>query len=306
MVVVGIAIALVFINKNKENNSFSNNEIKNSESQTDVTYATSFSLNLPNTINILVGAKAILSNGYVEVTPSSMLEKLSYEVTPKASGVVNGIKFNNNVIEANIVGNYTIKFKMPKSASVYFSRTINVAVYDEKVNSHIYQTGDTMIIGESKNVSEMFSVINNPNFTVTTDGNTTYLNNKIIAQNVSESNLTFKFIENYVEYVYEFTVRIKDEPMFKIVLLNVTNNIINIDLSDNDVRFINFQIKNREEENVTQAIRVSSSNEDVVIDETETDDVLIKIRALSTGEATITISLVSDETINVEIRVIVN
>ena len=306
MVIVGIAITLVFVNKSKEKlDHDSNNGNINSTSQTNETYATSFAMNLPNTIKILVGTKVFLLDGYINVTPSSMLKKLTYEISPKSNGSLNGIKFENNIITANSIGGYIIKFKIPKSASVYFTKTINIVVYEETTSSHIYQTSNTMVIGESKNISELFSVLDGSNFSATTDGNITYSNDIITAQNVGDSKIQFNFAENYIKYVYDFEIKIKDEPMFKIVLLNVTNNTINIDMSDNDVAFINFQVKNREEENVTQAVKVSSSNKEIVVDETKTDDVLIKIRAKSTGEATITISLDSDQTIRVDIKVIV-
>ncbi len=307
--IVVLSIFLVLYNKkkvDKQNPDAETPEIStptNPSDSTDV-YATTFSINLPETIQILVGTSVNLKSGYVDVSPTSMLEKLTYEITPKSSGVVNGIKLENNTIEAISAGGYTIKFKMPKSKLTYFSKTINVLVYEEQTSSHIQQIKNQIIVGESLNIFEMFEFDESKLVNVTADNKITYNNNIITGINVGESDVKFHFVEAYLEYVYDFEINVKPVPDYKIVLNNVNGNSININFSEKDYFQISYSILNRDEEFVSQDIMVMSSNEGILFVERIADP-LIKIRAVSIGEATITISLVSDSTITVEIHVFI-
>lgn len=49
-------------------------------------YATSFLVNLPEQINMMVGTKARLLSGYTQVQPSSMKNNISTEIAPKYNG----------------------------------------------------------------------------------------------------------------------------------------------------------------------------------------------------------------------------
>ena len=307
--VVAISMFLVLRNKDENEVPSSNNpDITNPPADTPgttETYATSFSITLPETIQILVGTSVNLKSGYVSVSPANMLEKLTYEITPKSSGVVNGIKLENNVIKAISVGGYEIKFKMPKSKSTYFTKTINVLVYEEITSCHVYQINDTMIVEEIADLSSMFEIMDGKTFNITTDNKLIYSSNTLIAQTVGEGAITFSMTENNVEYVYEFNITIKDKPMYQIILNNVPNNIFTFDISNKDVDNINYTIKNRDEENVFQEITALSSDESIVVIE-RINDPLIKVRAVSVGEATITIALATDPTIKVELTIIVH
>lgn len=309
--IVLVAIFLVLHNKDKskpETPSIENPEIStpiNPSEPEKETYATAFSISLPDTIQILLGTKVTLKAGYMNVTPAIMLEKLTFEVIPKTGGVVNGIKFEDNSIEAISTGRYELKFKMPKSKLTFFSKTVDVLVYDEITSCPVYQVEDTMVVEESAYLATMFEIMDGKEFIISTDSKITYVDETLTAQTTGESVISFSITETNVEYTYQFSITIKDKPMYQIVLNNVQNNQLTFDISINDVSNINFSVVNRDEENVSQAISVTSSDETIVVIE-RVYDPLIKIRALSVGEARITISLASDPTIKVEINVIVN
>ncbi len=307
--IVATAIVIVFLNKNESETSSSNNPgITNPPTDTSgstETYATAFSISLPETIQILVGTSVNLKPGYISVSPTSMIEKLTYEITPKSSGVVNGIKLENNTIVAILSGGYEIKFKMPKSKSTYFSKTINVLVYEEITSCPVYQIKDTMTVEENVALSSMFEIMDGKAFNISTDNKIVYSLNTFTAQTIGESIIKFSITENNVEYVYEFDITIKDKPMYRIILNNAPNNIFTFDILNKDVDNINYSVVNRDEQNVYQEISVSSSDENVVKIE-RINEPLIKVRAVGVGEATITISLKIDPTIKVEIKIVVN
>ena len=294
-----VVISLVLIPKNDEPNSANNDNTQNSNE----VYATSFSVNVPNSIKIPVGSSINFLNGYINVSPSSVIDKLTIELTP--SDLENGITFENNKLIANKIGNYSLKFKIPKSKSNYFSKTISINVCEVKDNIHINSINNTMVKGDVKQIYDMFLINDEITYSVKTDNNVSFVNNTITACNVGESELTFTFVDEYLEYVYDFKINIKDQPEYVILLKNVSNNTITLDTVENDVFHINYEIVDRNNEQAFQPLIVISNDEDLVAVEKIYDDVLIKIRALATGKTTIRISIASNPTIFVEINVIV-
>ena len=101
----------------------------------------------------------------------------------------------------------------------------------------------------------------------------------------------------------EFKLTIKDEPQYKIVIINPSNNSLVINLQDDDIAYVNYLIKNREEQNVKQEIKIEILDESIIQFEKITDDALIKFKALTNGDTTIKISLKNDESIFVSISV---
>ena len=291
----------IIVLREKYNSKANSNKFENLPSSSE-TYATSFSLNLPDTININKGAKLKLKHGFVNVTPSSVLNKLEYEITPKGSSSLNGIVYNDNVITANEIGSYTIKFKMPKTESSYYSKTITVVVYPIDEEIFINQNSNSLTIGETKSVYELFTFATNKSFNMSVDNKLQLYNNEITACELGVSNILFSFTENYMEFIYDFNLIIKEEPAYKIVL---TNNTITIDLADNEYAYIYYQVTDRDEHFVTQDIDAISQDENIAIKVQIANDNTIKIKGLVAGETIITIFLTADESIKVDVRVIV-
>jgi len=275
----------------------------NKETQTEE-YATSFSLNLPDTINIFVGTKINLKSGYVNVTPSNMLKKLNVEVKAKENSNTSGIIFENNQITANEVGKYSLVFKMPKSETYNFSKTISVNVYNEKENSHVFKKINSIEITKNVDIEEAFTIKENSTYSTITDDKVKIENGSICAEKLGESNITFVFVEQFVEYVYNFELTVKELPRYEIVLKNVTENRIEINIDEDDVFQLQYQVVEGGSGDISQDVIVEVENKSIVTTEFGIDQ-FIKITALKKGETIITISYVLDSSIVVEVLLVV-
>ena len=76
--------------KNKENDldKDDNSTQQLPTEQTEI-YATSFSLNIPDNIEILVNTKVKLNSGYINITPTNFINKVTYEIS---ASQINAIK----------------------------------------------------------------------------------------------------------------------------------------------------------------------------------------------------------------------
>lgn len=298
-VVVVLALCLVvpkLIKNNKEDDFKKGTETEE--------YATSFSLNLPDTINIFIGTKINLKAGYVNVTPANMVEKLNVEVKAKENSSLSGMLFENNQITANDVGKYSLVFKMPKSASTNFSKTISVNVLEEKENSHVYKEINSIEVTKSLEINKVFTIKENVVFSIMTDNKVSIEEGIIKANSVGQSEIQFVFTEQFVQYIYDFELTIKELPRYQIILKNLSENKIEININEDDVFQLQYQIIDAGSEDILQDVIVEVENKSIVTSEFGIDQ-FIKIIAHSKGETIITISYVLDVNINLEIIVLV-
>lgn len=298
-VVVVLALCLVvpkLIKNNKEDDFKKGTETEE--------YATSFSLNLPDTINIFIGTKINLKAGYVNVTPADMVEKLNVEVKAKENSSLSGMLFENNQITANDVGKYSLVFKMPKSASTNFSKTISVNVLEEKENSHVYKEINSIEVTKSLEINKVFTIKENVVFSIMTDNKVSIEEGIIKANSVGQSEIQFVFTEQFVQYIYDFELTIKELPRYQIILKNLSENKIEININEDDVFQLQYQIIDAGSEDILQDVIVEVENKSIVTSEFGIDQ-FIKIIAHSKGETIITISYVLDVNINLEIIVLV-
>ncbi|MBO5954827.1 MAG: hypothetical protein J6Q13_02520 [Clostridia bacterium] len=297
LVIAVLTIVLVVNFKNDDG------EVENFPNQTE-TYAKSFSVILPETISILVGTKVNFESDYISVEPASMINQLKVEISQKESGVVTGLTYTNNSLTALSVGEYEIKFKMPKSKLTYFSKSFDVEVYEEKDNSHVYQTNKNMIINKATDIFSLFSVVPERVCTIETDNKISRTANILTPTELGDSNIKFSFVEGFVEYVYEFVLTIKEQPRYEFILNNVTNNTIEINLAENTVFTINYEIIDNQEEMVSQEVLPSSEDNNIAT-AVNTIDNFVKVTGKKAGQTTIIIACAEDETVKVEITVIV-
>ena len=293
LAIVALSLTLVFVNKEDTN-----------EEDEDYNYAASFVVNLPDKIQILKGTSIKFKSGYIEVSPSKMIEKLNIEITSKSTYNLDGLTFESNSLKAISAGNYTLKFKMPRSLNGYFTKSISIEVFGEEESSDIYQTQDYMIVDESLNLSDLFEIKDNKSYSISTDEKSTYSKNCLTAKEIGESNVNFVFTDTYIEYVYQFKITIKEHPQYVITLSNVIDNTIKIDLHEDETSLIYYIVTNREEEEVTQEVSLESCNTDIIAIE-KISNPFIKIKALKTGETKIIISLIEDPTVQIEVNIIV-
>ena len=314
MIIVGIVLTLVFWPKkdNDDNSSGNSDEIveedkdenleESPETSVEV-YATSLTLNLPSTINLLNGTSANLLAGYVQVLPNEAYEKLKIEITPRYNSSAFGVEFSNSTLTAKEVGTYNMTFSVPKSASTNFSKTVLITVYEEEINAHVTQLQNTMTVEDSSNINDFFE-IKGTNCSVQVDDKLNYVSNMLSAVKAGDSIIKLLFTENYVKYIYEFEIFVKKMPQYMFVLNNVTDNTIEIDMSSTSVFYINYEIENREEGDVSQNILISSSDETIAYVE-EIINPLIKIKALIAGTTTLTLTCQADTSVQIEITIIV-
>ena len=295
LAILGLIVALVLIPKDDEPD-FDN---ESNDSPTEV-YATNFQINLPTTIEIPVGQSVKILDGFVSVSPASVLNKLTYELSSNS-----GITFSNNVITANEVGYYSLKFKMPKSQSAYFVKTISIVVSQNYDNAHASIINNSIEKGKAQNIYEIFDIENGFSFNMTSDNKVNISGDTLTGLTVGSSEINLSFVDGYLEYIYSFSIIVKEQPEYQIKLNNVSNNLIIIDISENDVYLINYEVLDKNNQHVTQQILAQSSNNEIVVVEKVYDDSIIKIRAIKSGEAKIVLSILNNLSITVEINIIV-
>ena len=203
------------------------------------------------------------------------------------------------------MGDYSIKFKVQKSAYSNFERTMKIKVVDKETFTHVNLIKSSLIIGKKINVNEMFSIVDEKSYQILTDDEINYLNSEIEAKIVGTSKFTFIFDESYADYIYEFSITIKEQPLYTIEVYDIEDNTIIINMSDNDVAYVNFSVTDRDGEYVLQSVLAETSNSEIVIIETISDDVLIKLRGMKQGNAIITLFLISNPEITTEIFIFV-
>ena len=294
VVIVALAIVLIFVNKDDNKNN-------NNPNESIETYATTLIVDLPQTIKIAVGSQVKFNNDYLTIEPSSVSNKLSINIEADQN-ITNGIIFENNLLIANEIGTYTITFSVPKSKLTNFTKSIKIEVVSKDQNAHLTQIKKSIIIGKAENISNLFEITVGSTFTLTTDSKLTYSNNEILANDFGDCSLEFSFIENNLEYLYCFNLTVKQIPEY-VIETNVVNNLIQLDLQDN-VFQIQYQVKNRDEEEIYQIVTATSEDESVV-KVNDGIDQFVKVTALKVGETTITLTLNIDTAIQLEIKVIV-
>ena len=269
-------------------------------------YATSLTLNLPETINLVVGTTAKLNSGYVQVLPKEFEKDLNIAITPKYNSGSQGLRFVHSVISAEEVGTYTIDFEIEKSSTQKIKRSVEVVVHEDFSLSHVTQKKNSFIKGEEISVGDLFNINSAKDYTITTDEKVTLYESMFLAKSLGTTSVAIEFIDGNITYCYSFSFEVKDEPEYVIELINVSNNTIEIDLSEKQFFHIYFQIRNRQEEYINEIVLVSSSDETVVgVEDENITPPQIKIEGLKSGTAILTIICVNDPSTTIELTVIV-
>ena len=289
---------LVFYEKKKDKEDNSNPpeilEDNNDDDSEDVTitYATSLTLNLPTTINVLKDKSVKFKDGYVSVEPSSLLNEIHYEIVPRYNSDPFGIEFNNSTITAKTAGSYNLKFKVLKAENSYITREVTIYVYEDEANSHLTQIKKELVMSSAKSITDVFNISSQLSYSVVTDSKIENVEGTLNPLSVGTSNIQFIFTDGNVEYLYEFTINIKPEPIYKIVTTGVSNNTIEINIADDDVFWLHYEIVNTKGDPAYQKVNAVVGNSEL-------------ITALQKGETTLTIICNEDSTVKLEITVIV-
>ncbi len=291
--IIGFAVLLIFLPRDE----------KPSDGENLKPITTSLYVDLPDTINILVGTQAKIDDDAVVVTPKEKFPELKHEIIVKSTGSVGGITFDGSIITAKSLGKYAIKFSVPKSELSVATKTVNINVYDEKSEAHTRQLINEVLCNENIAIDEIFSNLSGKTYTIQTDIKTSVSENVLNAFQVGESDITITFNENNVSFIYNFKLLVKSIPEYYIVLNDVENNYTEVNLSDGN-KFVAYEIFDKHNDKVFQLVTIQSNNELVATAICDRFG-LIKITALSQGEATLTIISVEDETVKIDLNIFV-
>lgn len=306
-VITILVLALTFFVDNKKDETETpDDQIENEDNSTSTPeemYATSLTVNLPLVINILNGTTVNLLEDCVVAKPDVMQSKVKMEIKPRYNSSTFGLTLENLTLTAKEVGTYNLIISVPRSEGTTFNETILISVYTETVNAHIIQTNNKIKVGENAHIADLFSIKQDSHFAVETDNKLSFSNNTITANQIGLSTLVIKFTEGYVQYVYKFEISINPQPVYSINV-NVANNIVEIDLNDTYVVFIEYEITNSESATANQDVMVTSLDENVVVIENVANP-FIKLRALNVGESTIKVVCLEDHEVFVEFKVVV-
>ena len=310
LIIITLVIVLtVKANKDKFNNETpaddpTQDSSQNGEEEPEdiITYASSFRVNLPSTINILVGCKVELLSGYVEVQPSEMQSQIKVDLKPRYNSSAFGLELNNSTLIGKEAGTYNLTISVPRSEGTNFSETILITVFSEQSNAHVTQLNEELVQGSTIEITTLFQFSSNLSFIVATDSKLTYSNHNITANDIGTSNIRLTFTNSFVNYYYDFIINIKAEPQYVIVLENVTDNLIEIDTSVSSAFHIRYKITNKEETDVPQELSVEIQDETIAIVETNLYP-FIKIVGLQAGTTKIILTCEADSSVSIEITI---
>lgn len=311
ILVTALAVALISLPKKSEIDHNNQDEIEKEEDSSgentnEQLYASSLTVNLPSVINILVGETVELVSGYYSVQPTSMMSEVKQEIKPRYNCSPFGVTFENSKITANEVGTYNLKISVPRSEGTTFNETILITVYDDVSDAHISQIGYSLNWGENTNINALFTIKENETFElVVVDEKLDFINNTFIPLEAGNSNISFSFKEGYVKYLYSFDLLVKAEPEYSIVIYDVTNNTINVDMQHNEIFYINYDIKDKNNESDPQNLIVDIQDESVIVLRKNLNP-LIKFEALQSGTTTIRLICEKDENVFIDITIIVS
>ena len=316
LIVAAVIIGLLVFNRDDKQNKYNSTDIQtetpnnsadnipnNNQNSNTESYATELTLNLPETINILINTKIKLLDGFVTVVPTELKSKINLSISSYYTEDLNGLKIDGLTLTALKADTYKLNVSVPKKIG-NITKSVIINVYEEKENSHISQIKNNATIGENLSIDTYFNIKNNADYILKTDTLINFTNNEIIPIKAGTSNLTFEFESSFVTYIYNFNLTIKNQPEYYIKIIDLENNTLIIEKDNTTYGYINYSIKNREEESVNQAVIITIDDESIVVKDKEIGT-LIKIKAMLKGTTYITITCVNDPTIFTVVTVIV-
>jgi len=269
-------------------------------------YATTLTLNLPSSINMYINSRINLLNGYISVLPSSMLNRVQAVVTPRYNSNLNGLNLNGSELKAVEVGSYKLTFSVPKSATTNLFASVIIYVVDGEDNAYVTQKLNKIYKNKEVSLLDIFT-FKESNYTISSDNKISITSDKILGLVIGESNLVISFVNDYIEYCYDFKITVDDQPEFEIFVYNDITTI-EIEVSDPQNSFpyfeIYYEVRNNNEQYLNQKILAVIDNEEIACVEKNLSPI-IKIKGLKVGTTKITLTSEFDSSITKEITIIV-
>lgn len=263
-------------------------------------------LKTPQTISILKGNTAEIPIDLIVVEPSSKASELTSEVVVLSNGVENGITFENNLIGANFVGEYAIKFKVPKDDSSFVTKQQKVVVHENESLCHVTQVECEFYITEQPNINTVFSISSGLNYVIETSSGLALNQNILTAIDVGTYSIKFTFTDVGVKYFYNFEVRVlaKELEEYKISVIGVENDLYTFCLTDFSQTLGYDVTKSGNLFGVNQSVNANSDNNNVVIVEVIGEG-FIYLQAISVGEANVTLTCLLDNSVTYTFKIVI-
>lgn len=277
--VVGIILFLIFTPKLMQNKT----------STQPSQYASKIQLNCNDNIILSVGSSVTLLNNYITVLPTNTISNVRHEISSKNANI-SGISFYNNIIKANAVGVYTIKFLVKKSETVDIYDSMKISVVDEENDTNVQILNNNFTSNTTVNVSNIFSF--DEMFTSYSINDNNYLNyNKNLVEftSIGQSTINLNLKTNYLLYKYNFNITINSQATSNIQIENEINGILEVNTNIGDTFEIMFRIIYNSSESENQQVLVTTENENS-IEILSTNSPVITCKCLSKNSTTLTIT----------------
>ena len=263
--------------KNKNNNSVeqpkdpetntpdNGNEENNEDTQEkEETFATKIKLNCDDDILISVGTSVELTSGFITVEPNIYLKDVTTSITVD-SGATKGINFSNNIITANDIGRYTIKFSVPKTNNTFINDSLYIRVVSKEEDNKVKLVSNNFTIDTTIPLSEMLEINSiYSNYTLESNEYYTYSNNQITFNKEGNSNILLSINTNFLIYKYCFGFLVKPKVESTIIVEGENNGILQIEKDINEYFEISYFVKYGSGENIRENVSVQLEDDNVI------------------------------------------
>lgn len=297
-VVLITAIVLIITLYPKAKEETSRNDFKPS--------SVSITLNMPETINIFKGNTVEITTDLIVVKPDTKAGELTYEIIVLSGGAVNGITLENNIITAKYVGEYAIKFKVPKNEVDFVSKQQKVVVHENEDSCHVKQIAKEFYTTEQVDINSMFAFSSILNYEVITSEGLTINQNTLIATTAGQYDIKFTFTDVGIKYFYTFKIEVKENvlPQYDISVIGVENDTYTMPLS-NFSKMIGYIVAiSGNSSGINQSVKATSDDNSVVTVEVMGEG-LLYVQAIGKGEANITLTYLQDNTVTYTFKIII-
>lgn len=253
----------------------------------DNKYANRIQLNCEDDIVLTVGSSVELLDGYLTITPSDCSSQMRTEISSKNS-TISGITFKNNIITANSLGTYTIKFLIAKSEYSDASDILTITVVDDDDDTNVEILNNNFTNNTTVNILNIFSFDEMfKNFSVDENEYLTYLSNSVKFTSTGRTEIGLNMFTSYLKFSYKFNILINPQYTACIEISDENNGVLEISAEVGDSFEISYVIVYNSNENESQDISIPSNDSVEILTITSP---IITCKCLSKTTSTLTIT----------------
>lgn len=291
-VILLVVLCLIFVRANEKD--YVNKTIKAGASS-----GLTLKINCPKEIEMVAGSSVKLLDGFISVQPESA--KLTHTI--ETDGNSKGIECKNNIITAKEIGNYDLIFSA-KSGENTVVGTVKIKVAKQGESIDINKIRGSVTMGKSLDVTELFNIVNKVNLMKFENlVNIRYSNGEFTPTAVGLASVDAVFIYDFLEIRHHFTFEVKDYPQYRMEILYPTTDTVYVRCEIGDIFTIQYQIFNRDYDDVDQIVDVSIENAKVA-EKFRNSSPFVKILCKAKGETKVTLVYLIDTTIRKTITIV--